>query len=117
MVFQERECSAARAGLPGGTVLQGNRYFAKDSLDAFERERLAVLTRIADPITTRCLTDLGPGWRCLDVGAGDGSVARWLAGRVVATDLNPRFLAGHGLPRTGVGSTPPPDGAAVWRAA
>jgi SAM-dependent methyltransferase len=51
------------------------------------------------------LTDLGvgPGWRCLDVGAGDGSVARWLAGRVgpeghvVATDLNPRFLDGHGL--------------------
>src|SRR5262249_13567684 len=58
------------------------------------------------PITTRRLTDLGvgPGWRCLDVGAGDGSVARWLAdrvgpaGRVVATDLNPRFLGGHGLP-------------------
>jgi SAM-dependent methyltransferase len=82
-----------------------NRYFAKDSPDAFERERLALLTRIADPITTRRLTELGvgPGWRCLDVAAGDGSVARWLAarvgprGRVVATDLNPRFLDGHGL--------------------
>ena len=83
-----------------------NRYLAKDSPDAFERERLALLTRLADPITTRRLTDLGvgPGWRCLDVGAGDGSVARWLAGRVgpagrvVATDLNPRFLVRHGLP-------------------
>jgi SAM-dependent methyltransferase len=83
-----------------------NRYLAKDSPDAFERERLALLTRIADPITTRRLSDLGVGlgWRCLDVGAGDGSVARWLAGRVgpegrvVATDLNPRFLVGHGLP-------------------
>jgi SAM-dependent methyltransferase len=83
-----------------------NRYFAKDSPDAFERERLALLTEIADPIAARRLTDLGvgPGWRCLDVGAGDGSVARWLArrvgpeGRVVATDLNPRFLVGHGLP-------------------
>jgi 2-polyprenyl-3-methyl-5-hydroxy-6-metoxy-1,4-benzoquinol methylase len=81
-------------------------YFAKDSPDAFERERLALLTQVADPITTRRLTDLGvgPGWRCLDVGAGDGSVARWLAGRVgpegrvVATDLNPCFLVGHGLP-------------------
>jgi SAM-dependent methyltransferase len=91
---------------PGGTVMKGNRYLAKDSPDAFERERLALLTRIANPITTRRLTDLGvgPGWRCLDVGAGDGSVARWLAGRVgsagrvVATDLNPRFLGGHGLP-------------------
>src|SRR5262249_33083992 len=74
---------------------------------AFERERLALLTQIADPITTRRLTDLGvgPGWRCLDVGAGDGSVARWLAGRVgpagrvVATDLNPRLLVGPGLPQ------------------
>jgi hypothetical protein len=83
-----------------------NRYLAKDSPDAFERERLALLTRFADPITTRRLTDLGvgPGWCCLDVGAGNGSVARWLAGRVgpegrvVATDLNPRFLGGHGLP-------------------
>ena len=64
--------------------MKDNRYFAKDSPDAFERERLALLTELADPITTRRLTDLGvgPGWRCLDVGAGDGSVARWLAGRV-----------------------------------
>jgi 2-polyprenyl-3-methyl-5-hydroxy-6-metoxy-1,4-benzoquinol methylase len=83
-----------------------NRYLAKDSPDAFERRRLALLTQIADPITTRRLTGLGvgPGWRCLDVGAGDGSVARWLAsrvgaqGRVVATDLNPRFLVRHELP-------------------
>jgi SAM-dependent methyltransferase len=83
-----------------------NRYLATDSPDAFECERLALLTQFADPITTRRLTDLGvgPGWRCLDVGAGNGSVARWLAGRVgsqgrvVATDLNPRFLGGHGLP-------------------
>jgi SAM-dependent methyltransferase len=86
--------------------MKGTRYFAKDSPETFERERLTLLTQFADPITTRRLTDLGvgPGWRCLEVGAGDGSVARWLAervgpgGHVVATDLNPRFLAGHGLP-------------------
>jgi SAM-dependent methyltransferase len=83
-----------------------NCYLAKDSPDAFERERLSLLTQIADPITTRRLIDLGvgPGWRCLEVGAGEGSVARWLAGRVgpegcvVATDLNPRFLVGQELP-------------------
>jgi 2-polyprenyl-3-methyl-5-hydroxy-6-metoxy-1,4-benzoquinol methylase len=87
-----------------------NRYLAKDSPDAFERERLSLLTQIADPITTRRLTDLGvgPGWHCLEVAAGDGSVARWLAGRVgprgrvVATDLNPRFLAAHRLPNVEV---------------
>src|SRR6516162_5678939 len=87
-----------------------DRYLAKDSPHVFERERLALLTQFADPITTRRLTDLGvgPGWRCLDVAAGNGSVARWLAervgreGRVVATDLNPRFLGGHGLPNVEV---------------
>jgi SAM-dependent methyltransferase len=85
--------------------MQGQRYFATDSPEAFERERLAQLTAISDPITARRLTDLGvgPGWRCLEVGAGTGTIARWLAervgptGRVVATDLNPRFLDGHGL--------------------
>jgi SAM-dependent methyltransferase len=80
--------------------MMDNRYLAKDSPDPFERQRLALLTKVADPITIRRLNELkvGPGWRCLDVGAGDGSVAHWLArrvgpsGRVVATDLNPRFL-------------------------
>lgn len=83
-----------------------NCYFAKDSPDALECERLGLLTQIADPFTTRRLNELGvrSGWRCLDVGAGNGSVARLLAsrvgpeGRVVATDLDPRFLGGHGLP-------------------
>jgi SAM-dependent methyltransferase len=43
-------------------------------------------------------TGIGPGWHCLEVGAGAGSIARWMAGevgpsgRVVASDLNPRFL-------------------------
>ncbi|MGH3773082.1 MAG: class I SAM-dependent methyltransferase [Pseudonocardiaceae bacterium] len=38
------------------------------------------------------------GWSCLEVGAGIGSIARWLAqrvgrtGRVVATDLDTRFF-------------------------
>jgi 2-polyprenyl-3-methyl-5-hydroxy-6-metoxy-1,4-benzoquinol methylase len=88
------------------SIQKHRRYFAKDSPDAFERERLALLTEVADPITTRRLSRLGvgPGWHCLEVGAGDGSVARWLAsrvapeGRVVATDLDTRFLARHGCP-------------------
>jgi 2-polyprenyl-3-methyl-5-hydroxy-6-metoxy-1,4-benzoquinol methylase len=83
-----------------------NRYFATDSPDAFERQRLTLLTQLSDPITIGRLVCRGvaPGWHCLDAGAGEGSMARWLAsrvgreGRVVATDLNPRFLVGHGLP-------------------
>ena len=49
-----------------------------------------------DPYTFRYLSALGvgPGWHCADVGAGGGSVARWLRdqvasnGRVVAVDLD-----------------------------
>ena len=40
---------------------------------------------------------VGSSWRCLELGAGAGSIARWLAGRcpeghVVATDTDTRFL-------------------------
>ncbi|MGW0710925.1 methyltransferase [Streptomyces sp. NPDC002643] len=48
------------------------------------------------------LTDVGvtEGWKCLEVGGGSGSIARWLAqrvgtgGQVVVTDLDTRFLKG-----------------------
>jgi SAM-dependent methyltransferase len=81
------------------------RYFAADAAADFERERLQLLGQLMNPMTTDRLDRLGvgPGWRCLEVGAGDGSVARWLAGRVgprghvVATDIDPRFLTGPEL--------------------
>lgn len=65
-----------------------------------ERERLANLESWLDPGTIRHLEEIGvsEGWRCLEVGAGEGSVTRWLCGRVgprgrvVATDLDTRFL-------------------------
>jgi SAM-dependent methyltransferase len=65
-----------------------------------EQRRLALLERCYDPATTSLLADLGvgPGWRCLEVAAGNGSVARWLRdhvgpdGRVVAVDLDTRFI-------------------------
>ncbi len=86
------------------------RYFATDADGAFERERLRLLGQLMNPMTTGRLDRLGVrrGWRCLEVGAGDGSVARWLAGRVgpngqvVATDIDPRFLAGPELARVEV---------------
>jgi SAM-dependent methyltransferase len=64
------------------------------------RRRLEALERCFDPTTIRRLeaTGVGPGWRCLEVGAGAGSVTRWLCqrvgptGQVVAVDLDTRFL-------------------------
>jgi SAM-dependent methyltransferase len=83
-------------------------YFASQFGVDQERERLALLEAALDPITIRHLTRLGVGtdaraWRCLEVGAGGGSIARWLAdqvtprGHVVATDLDTRHL--HDLQR------------------
>src|SRR6266511_678340 len=65
-----------------------------------ERARLAGLSAQFDPVTVRHLATVGvaAGWHCLEVGAGAGSIARWLAamvgstGRVVATDLDTQFL-------------------------
>ncbi len=75
-------------------------YWAATEPDVAERRRLELLEARYDPLTIRRLEALGvaAGWSCLEVGAGAGSVARWLAGRVgpagrvVATDLDPRFL-------------------------
>jgi tRNA A58 N-methylase Trm61 len=68
--------------------------------DEDERGRVRYLEAWADPLTIRHLEeiDVGVGWRCAEVGAGAGSVARWLAdrvgplGSVVATDIDLRFL-------------------------
>jgi len=86
------------------------QYILGQTADTFERERLSFLEYAADPLSQRRLAALGirPGWRCLEVGAGHGSIVRWLAahvgpqGRVVATDLNPRFLTEIGLPNVEV---------------
>ncbi|ONI86877.1 SAM-dependent methyltransferase [Saccharothrix sp. ALI-22-I] len=64
----------------------------------FDRAHVAeqhrCLAAAYDPLTFARLAQTGvrPGWRCLDVGAGGGSVAHWLAGRgatVLATDVQP----------------------------
>jgi SAM-dependent methyltransferase len=70
-----------------------------------ERARLAGLSAQFDPVTVRHLAAVGvaAGWHCLEIGAGAGSIARWLAGmvgstgRVVATDVDTQFL--DDLPR------------------
>lgn len=76
-----------------------------------------------DPVTARRLRGLGVnrGWRCLELGAGRGSIARWLCdqvgveGRVTAVDIDDLFLGQIGLPnlevvRADVVSDPLPSG-------
>jgi SAM-dependent methyltransferase len=67
-----------------------------------EQRRLNALARVLDPGTQRILIERGvaPGWRCLEVGGGSGSIAQWLAARVVpggsvlSTDVDLRFHGG-----------------------
>src|SRR5262245_27285962 len=62
--------------------------------------RFTALAAIFDPGTIRHLREIGvrAGLRCLEVGAGGGSIASWLCdqvgstGQVVATDIDTRFL-------------------------
>jgi SAM-dependent methyltransferase len=71
-----------------------------DNAMAEARHRLRLLERLYDPGTLRCLgaLEVGPGWSCLEVAGGGGSIARELCGRVgptgrvVAVDLDTRFL-------------------------
>jgi SAM-dependent methyltransferase len=64
------------------------------------RRRLEALELSYDPGTISHLERLGvgPGWRCLEVGAGGGSITAWLCarvapdGEVVAVDLDTRFV-------------------------
>ena len=53
-------------------------------LGDLEHRRLTALTQLFDPATRRLLRHIGVtrGWRCLEVAAGTGSVAAWLADRV-----------------------------------
>jgi ubiquinone/menaquinone biosynthesis C-methylase UbiE len=70
---------------------------------AEEEERLALIEEEQDPYTCSCIDALGPNpdWNCLEVGAGRGSMAVWLAdrcpaGRVCAIDLDTRLLDTRG---------------------
>ena len=77
-----------------------DRYFAKDQEYKAERERLELMADKLDPTSIRHLEmlNIAPGWDCLEIGAGTGSIAYWLAervqpdGTVTAIDINPRFL-------------------------
>jgi len=60
-----------------------DRYWFDNSLSD-EASRLRLLEAIADPRSMRLLGDLDiqPGWQCVELGAGGGSMAMWLADQV-----------------------------------
>ena len=72
--------------------------------EAAEAERLDLLEQIYDPVSRRRRGLVQPGWRCLEVGGGRGSMAAWLAekvgpaGHVVATDIDLGYLRQLDLP-------------------
>ncbi|GLY07132.1 class I SAM-dependent methyltransferase [Actinoplanes sp. NBRC 101535] len=71
--------------------------YSFDNDDPIAAERHVILGALGDPYTIARLETLGDltGKRCLEVGAGGGSIAGWLAGRgadVLATDLKPQHL-------------------------
>jgi SAM-dependent methyltransferase len=71
-----------------------------DNAMAEARRRLGLLEQLYDPGTIRNLDALGvtPGWSCLEVAGGGGSITRLLCdrvgptGRVISVDLDTRFL-------------------------
>lgn len=76
------------------------RPYILDDASALEYERLDLMSKILDPWTRGYLTALGvgEGWRCLELGGGNGSITEWLAasvgpsGSVTALDVNPVLL-------------------------
>jgi SAM-dependent methyltransferase len=70
-----------------------------------ERDRLLAMAEVADRTTVRVLQDLAiaTDWHCLEVGAGAGTIAMWLAeqvtnGSVLATDIDTRWLEENTAP-------------------
>ncbi len=75
--------------------------------DKAEREHLAAIEAGLDRVTIECLEKIGvgEGWRCLEIGAGAGSIAEWFCrrvgpnGKVVATELQTKFLEAINAPK------------------
>ena len=73
---------------------------AQAGAEELEQARLGLLAQVTDRSTVHQLDAIGvgEGWRCLDVGAGGGSVTRLLAervgdaGSVLSVDLDTRLL-------------------------
>jgi SAM-dependent methyltransferase len=84
--------------------------YALDNTKPQTGQRFDSLEACYDPVTIRHLETIGvaEGWRCLEVGGGGGSIARWLsrrvggAGSVLVTDIEPRWMGGLSEPNVEV---------------
>lgn len=80
--------------------MTGEEHYAFDNVAHQADQRFAVLEQCYDPVSTARLSELGvgPGWDCLELGAGRGSLGRWLgarvapSGTVLVTDLDTRWI-------------------------
>src|SRR5262245_45864236 len=69
-------------------------------------DRFSLLSSVYDQSSIEYIEQRGikEGWSCLEVGGGGGSIATWLSsragatGRVLATDIDPRFLQALSFP-------------------
>jgi SAM-dependent methyltransferase len=81
-------------------MTETTQRYVLDTSSELGRMQMSYLERMLDPTTTACLDEIGiePGWRCLDLGAGGGSITRLLAeragpaGTVVSVDLDTDYL-------------------------
>jgi len=66
-----------------------NHYIFEDKSEEREYRRLQLVEAANDPTTIVLLEETGirPGWHCLELGAGAGSMLRWLGDRVGPTGL------------------------------
>lgn len=85
-------------------------YVFHGTHDERELKRLKTIEQVFDPSSRRRLLAAGlqAGWRCLEVGPGAGSIMNWLgeivgpAGKILAVDINPRFVENTGSPNVEV---------------
>ena len=73
---------------------------------AGEQQRLRLMSALLDPVERAHIAQLGvrPGWRCLELGCGNGWIAQAMAERVaptshvVASDIDLRYIVDLHMP-------------------
>ncbi|MGB7727898.1 MAG: class I SAM-dependent methyltransferase [Candidatus Acidiferrum sp.] len=71
-----------------------------------EQQRLELMSALLDPVERTWIARIGvrPGWRCSELGCGNGSISRALAervaptGHVVASDIDIAYIAALQVP-------------------